>query len=174
MNEQSQSVHDRATKASIVIERTYRARVEDLWALWTTKEGFESWWGPEGFRVDVHVIEPRVGGTLRYDMIAADAASIAAMKQMGRATSHPASGKFTEIRPHRRLTIAQIVDFVPGVAPYESTISVDFVGGGESVRMVITVAPMHDGPLTQMTVMGLSSQLKKLSARFREEPFRAQ
>jgi uncharacterized protein YndB with AHSA1/START domain len=26
----------------IVIERTYRARIEDLWALWTTKAGFES------------------------------------------------------------------------------------------------------------------------------------
>jgi hypothetical protein len=25
----------RATKAKIVIERTYRARIEDVWALWT-------------------------------------------------------------------------------------------------------------------------------------------
>ena len=33
--------------ARITIERTYRASVEDVWDLWTTKEGIESWWGPE-------------------------------------------------------------------------------------------------------------------------------
>jgi hypothetical protein len=31
------------------LERTYRVPIEDLWELWTTKAGFESWWGPEGF-----------------------------------------------------------------------------------------------------------------------------
>jgi uncharacterized protein YndB with AHSA1/START domain len=56
----------RATKAKIVFERTYRATVQELWEVWTTKEGFESWWGPEGFRVEVHVIEPRVNGKLHY------------------------------------------------------------------------------------------------------------
>ena len=57
-------------QAKVVIERTYRARVEELWELWTTKEGFESWWGPEGFRVEVHALEARAGGALEYDMIA--------------------------------------------------------------------------------------------------------
>jgi uncharacterized protein YndB with AHSA1/START domain len=33
-------------KQKLIVERTYRARPEELWALWTTKEGFESWWGP--------------------------------------------------------------------------------------------------------------------------------
>jgi uncharacterized protein YndB with AHSA1/START domain len=31
--------------ASIVIERTYAASAQELWDLWTTKAGFESWWG---------------------------------------------------------------------------------------------------------------------------------
>ncbi|HEX5261962.1 MAG TPA: SRPBCC domain-containing protein, partial [Phenylobacterium sp.] len=59
-----------APQAAIVIERTYRASVEDLWALWTTKAGFESWWGPEGFRVEVNVMDARLGGALDYEMIA--------------------------------------------------------------------------------------------------------
>ena len=48
-----------APQAVVVIERTYRARIEELCALWTTKAGFESWWGPEGFRVErfIEVIE---------------------------------------------------------------------------------------------------------------------
>lgn len=45
--------------ASIVITRVYRATVAELWDLWTTKEGFESWWGPERFRADVHRLEGR-------------------------------------------------------------------------------------------------------------------
>src|SRR5262249_13269844 len=39
-----------STRPKVVFERTYRARVDELWELWTPKEGFESWWGPEGFR----------------------------------------------------------------------------------------------------------------------------
>ena len=38
---------------NMVLERTYEATAQELWELWTTKEGFESWWGPEGFRVEV-------------------------------------------------------------------------------------------------------------------------
>ena len=57
--------------AKTVVERVYRARVEELWELWTTKAGFESWWGPEGFRAEVSALEARVGGPLHYDIIAA-------------------------------------------------------------------------------------------------------
>ena len=70
MNDTPQTAQSRAPQAAVVIERTYRASVEALWSLWTTKAGFESWWGPEGFRVEVHALEARPGGVLEYDMIA--------------------------------------------------------------------------------------------------------
>ena len=50
-------------KQFVVIERVYRASLSDVWDLWTTKEGFESWWGPQGFRVEVHEIDARSAGT---------------------------------------------------------------------------------------------------------------
>ena len=56
--------------AKVVIERTYRAQIKDVWDLWTTKAGFESWWGPQGFRVEVQTLDARVGGALHYEMIA--------------------------------------------------------------------------------------------------------
>ena len=37
-------------RAQFSIERTYSDSVEDVWDLWTTKPGIESWWGPEGRR----------------------------------------------------------------------------------------------------------------------------
>ena len=76
MNTKSKS----RSEAKVVIERTYRASIEDVWALWTTKEGFESWWGPQGFRSEVHELDARVGGALRYDMIADTPEMVAAMK----------------------------------------------------------------------------------------------
>ena len=59
------------TRRMITIERTFNAAIEDVWALWTTADGIESWWGPEGFRVKVRKLELRAGGALHYDMIAA-------------------------------------------------------------------------------------------------------
>lgn len=150
----------------IIIERTYRAQVEELWALWTTKDGFEAWWGPDGFRVEVRALDPRVGGTLHYDMIADAPAQIAAMKQMGQPTSHETRGTFTAISVHQRLAITHVIDFLPGVEPYESTVDVEFVASGDTVRMVITLDPMHSEEFTKMAVMGWTSQLTKLDRRF--------
>ena len=46
----------------ITLERIFDAEVADLWEIWTTKDGFESWWGPEGFRTEVRKVELEVGG----------------------------------------------------------------------------------------------------------------
>jgi uncharacterized protein YndB with AHSA1/START domain len=156
----------RAASQKVVIERTYRARVEELWDLWTTKEGFESWWGPEGFRVDVHTLEARVGGALYYDMIAAAPEQIEAMKRMGQPTSHETRGRFVELAPHKRLAITHMIDFLPEVTPYETTMTVDFIPSGDSVRMVVTLDGMHDEHWTKMQTMGFTSQLSKLDKRF--------
>ncbi len=153
-------------RATIVLERTYRADLAELWALWTTKAGFESWWGPEGFRVEVHVLEPEVGGRLHYDMVAAAPAQIAAMQSMGQPTSHPTHATFTEVAPPHRLAITHVVDFVPGVAPYDSTVVVELRPVGAEVHMVVTLHAMHDDQWTKMATMGWTSQLGKLDARY--------
>ena len=95
-----------AVRARVVIERTYKAQAEELWDLWTTKEGFGLWWGPEGFRVEVHSLEPRVGGLLHYDMLADTPEMVEAMRRMGRPSAHATRARFVEIKPHQHLTIA--------------------------------------------------------------------
>jgi uncharacterized protein YndB with AHSA1/START domain len=166
MSDMRKSAAASATRPKVVIERTYRARVEELWELWTTKQGFEPWWGPEGFRVEVHVLEARVDGRLHYDMIADTPEMIEVMKQRGRPSSHATRARFSEIKPHERLAITHVIDFLPGVEPYESSIVVEFFPSGESVRMVITLDPMHNEEFTKMQTMGFTSQLTKLDKRF--------
>jgi uncharacterized protein YndB with AHSA1/START domain len=155
-----------STQEKVVIERTYRASIGDVWDLWTTKEGFESWWGPQGFRVAVEVIDARAGGSLRYDMIAATPETVAALKEMGRPPSHRTLSRFSELKPRERLVITSVIDFIPDVATYETNITVDFTVTGDRVRMVVTLDAMHSPEFTTMQKEGFTSQLTKLDARF--------
>lgn len=153
-------------QAPVVIERTYRASVEELWALWTTKDGFESWWGPDGFRVEVHALEARVGGPLSYDMIADAPEAIAAMQRLGQPLSHGTHGTYAALEPHRHLRLVHVIDFIDGVEPYDSTIEVHFHAAGQDARMVVTLHPHRDPHWTRMSVEGFTSQLTKLDRRY--------
>lgn len=155
-----------ATRPKFVIERTYRASAEELWELWTTKEGFESWWPPEGFRAEVYAIEARLNGKLQYEMIAEAPESVAVMKELGLPVSHVERARFPEFRPPERLVLAIMMDFLPGVAPYEGTLTVDFFPSGEWVRMVVTLSPMHDEEFTRMASEGLASLFRNLDKLF--------
>jgi uncharacterized protein YndB with AHSA1/START domain len=156
------------TRSSMVFERIYRTRVEELWGLWTTKEGFESWWGGEGSRVEVHTIEAREGGALHYEMIAEAPADIATRKQIGLPKpSSSVRARFTEFKPYQRLVLMHVMDFVPGVKPYEQAIEVDFFPAGDTVRMVTTIESLHNEEFTQTSIRVFTGQLEMLERRFR-------
>lgn len=155
-----------APQAVVVIERTYNAAVEDLWALWTTKAGFQSWWGPEGFRVEVKALEAREGGALVYDMIADAPEAVAAMADLGQPISHATHGTYADFQPYERLKLVHVIDFIAGVEPYESVIEVTFHADGGQTRMVVKLHPHLDPHWTRMSAEGFSSQLSKLDRRF--------
>lgn len=154
------------TRGVITIERTYRAPVEDLWALWATKAGFESWWAPDGCRVEVRTLEARAGGALEYDMIADAAEAVTSTTALGLPPSQSVRGWFGEFRPCERLTLVHAMDFVPGVQPYDHTIEVDFRRAGGSASMVVAVHPHFDAAWTQLALDAFKSQLSKLDQRF--------
>lgn len=149
----------------IRFERRYdNAAIEDLWDLWTTKEGFESWWGPQGFRVAVHTLDAKVGGELLYDMIAEAPDQVDYMKRAGMSVSHATRGRFTQITRLRSLEIAHAIDFIPRVKPYENQIRAEFFpekGGG--ARMLVTVEPHPDPGWTRSATLGMESQLTKVA-----------
>jgi len=156
----------RSEGAPIQLERRYNnAAIDDLWDLWTTKEGFESWWGPRGFRVAVHKLDARVGGELWYDMIAEAPEQVEYMQRAGMAVSHGTRGRFTQITRLRSLEIVHAIDFIPGVKPYEHLIRTEFFpekGGG--ARMLSTVEPHPDAEWTRAASLGMESQLTKVAS----------
>jgi uncharacterized protein YndB with AHSA1/START domain len=150
------------TTRKITVERTFDGSIEDVWDLWTTKEGLESWWGPEGFATTVHEIDVRVGGELRYAMTATGPEQIGFMKKAGMPLTNEQRVTYSEVVPRRRLGYVSVADFVPGVAPYDVATLVELFPSGPGVRLVLTLDAMHDEHWTTMAVRGWQSQLGKL------------
>jgi uncharacterized protein YndB with AHSA1/START domain len=150
------------TGRKIVIERSYDASIEDIWELWTTRQGIESWWGPGGFSVEVHELDLRAGGEMRYAMSAVDPAQVQFMKQAGMPLTTEARLTYTEIIPGRSIAYTHRADFIPGVEPYDVENKVEFFSEDGNVRMVVTLDPMHSDEWTQRAAMGMESQIGKL------------
>ena len=148
------------------LERTYEAAVEDVWSLWTTKEGIESWWGPEGFTVTVQKLDLRPGGELLYSMTATGANQIAFMKKAGMDLTSHCRITYTEIDPMRRLAYTHLVDFVPGVEAYNVATVVEFFVERSRVRMVVRMDAMHSEEWTHRAIAGWESQLSKADKLF--------
>jgi uncharacterized protein YndB with AHSA1/START domain len=150
-------------KGRITLERIYHASIEDVWDLWTTKEGIESWWGPDGFAVTVRKLDLRPGGELHYAMTAVAPPQIEFMRKAGMPLTTEARLTFNEIVAPRRLAYTHLADFIPGVAPYDVETLVELFPVAEGVRMVLSFDPMHDETWTQRAVMGWESELDKLA-----------
>jgi uncharacterized protein YndB with AHSA1/START domain len=149
-------------RAKFTIERTYDASLDEAWALWTTKEGIESWWGPEGFDVAVVSMDLRAGGELLYRMIAVAPEQIACMKQSGMPLSTDCRITYTEVSAPTRLAYTTRADFVPGVEPYDVATLVELKATAHGVKLLITFDAMHDDLWTARARAGHESQLSKL------------
>jgi uncharacterized protein YndB with AHSA1/START domain len=148
----------------IKLERTYRAELQDVWDLWTTKDGIESWWGPGGFAVTVRKLDLRPGGQLLYAMTAIDPPQIEFLKKAGMPLTQEARITFTVIEPLRRLSYIHLADFIPGVDPYDVATVVELLPTADGVRMILTFDAMHSDEWTKLATMGWESELEKLAA----------
>jgi uncharacterized protein YndB with AHSA1/START domain len=146
---------------TIRFERVYDASIEDVWALWTTKEGLEEWYAPEGMRVEVLALDLRVDGAFDHVMTAVGAEQVAYFANLNRPTAARVSGRFVEIVRHRRLRIRFDIDFVPGVESYPYDIAVELHAEAGQVRMIVTADRHPDAEMTRGAILGLTSQLTR-------------
>ncbi|MEO8902338.1 MAG: SRPBCC domain-containing protein [Polyangiaceae bacterium] len=150
---------------TISIKRSYKGTLEDVWELWTTQTGIESWWGPEGFTVTVQKLDLRAGGELLYAMTASAAPQIEFMKRAGMPLTNHSRIKFSEVTPPRRLAYTHLVDFVPGVAHYDVNTVLELASIPTGVQLSLTIDAMHDETWTERAVAGWESELEKLAAQ---------
>src|SRR5262249_10375610 len=86
-------------RAPFSMPRTDAASIDEAWALWTTKSGIESWWGPEGFNVTVTSLDPRPGGHLVYLMTAVAPEQAAFMRRAGMPLTSECKVTYIEVSP---------------------------------------------------------------------------
>ena len=163
MTKQTKGPQPAAKTKQVKLERTYSASLEDVWEMWTTKDGIESWWGPGGFAVTVSKLELQAGGELLYAMTAVAPPQIEFMKKAGMPVSTEARIRFVDVSPPHRLEYLHRVDFVPGVEPYDTATLVELEQTADGVRLTLTIDAMHDEEWTQRAVMGWESELGKLA-----------
>lgn len=144
---------------SIRFERTFDASIEDVWALWTTKDGIEEWYAPEGMRVEVTALELRVGGAFEHVMTAVGAEQIAYLASLDMPPMARVRSRFVEMVHHQRLRIRFDVDFAPGIQSYPYDMLVEFRAEAGRVRMTLTADRHPDAEMTRGAVIGLTSQL---------------
>ena len=146
---------------TIRFERVYDAPIEDVWALWTTKEGLEEWFAPEGMHVEMSALELRVGGAFDHVMTAVGAEEVAYLANLNRPPTVRVSGRFVEMVRHRRLRIRFDIDFVPRVESYPYDMAVELHAEAGRVRMIVTADRHPDPEMTRGAILGLTSQLQR-------------
>lgn len=148
--------------ATIVLRRSIPASPERVWELWTTPEGIGAWWAPDGFTTTVDELDLRPGGALDYTMTATGPEQVAFMEQAGMPLATRSHKEFTEVDGPNRLAYLSLIDFVPGVDPYQHLTVVTLERTPEGTDVVMECEPLHDQEWTERIVAGRTNELDNL------------
>ena len=149
-------------RPKLTLERTFNASPDEVWELWTTREGVEAWMGPEGFNVTVSELDLRPGGKFVYAMTAVGPDQVEYMTRAGMPLVNVQHVVFVEVDRPRRLVYREVADFIPGVEPYDVETIVELHEVPLGTHVVLTFDAMHDAHWTEMARLGRESELRKL------------
>ena len=149
-------------RPKLTLERIFHASPDEVWDLWTTRDGMEAWMGPEGFNVTINELDLRPGGELVYAMTAVGPDQVEYMTKAGMPLVNVQNVRFVELVPPRRLVTRETADFIEGVESYDVETVVELEEVAEGTRVVLTFDSMHDAHWTEMSRLGRESELRKL------------
>lgn len=147
----------------IKLEKVYKASPEKIWQLWTTPEGIESWWAPDGFTVKVEKLDLKPMGELIYTMTATAQPQIEFMESMGMPLATTSRKTFVELDVNKKISYNSLVDFVPDKDPYDflTVVSLEPIDDS-STKVVMEMQPLHDEEWTGRLVVGRQNELDNL------------
>ncbi|HET9782471.1 MAG TPA: SRPBCC domain-containing protein [Candidatus Dormibacteraeota bacterium] len=150
-------------RPKLTLERHFDASPEEVWELWTTRDGMEAWMGPEGFSATVDELDLRTGGHLVYSMTAVGPDQVEFLTKAGLPLVTVQRVRYIEVDPPRRIVTREMADFIPGVKPYQVETIVQMERVDDGTRLVVTFDAMHDAHWTEMSRLGRESELRKLA-----------
>ncbi|HJP81201.1 MAG TPA: SRPBCC domain-containing protein [Candidatus Saccharimonadales bacterium] len=152
----------------ITLEHTYNASPEKIWQLWTTAEGIESWWAPDGFSVKVDKLELKPEGELIYTMTATAKPQIEFMQSAGMPLSTTSHKTFVALEPNKKISYNSLVDFVPGKDSYNflTVVTLEPIDAN-TTKVVMQMEPLHDEEWTGRLAAGRQNELNNLDTVIR-------
>ena len=151
-------------REEFMITRVFEAPRDLLWQAWTDPETVKKWWGPKLFTASVIKMDVREGGTYLGCLRGPD----------GR--DYWSGGTYREVVSQERIVAADhFADAkgnyvpasyygMPGDAPQEQMVAVEFHDLGGKTRMTLHVSGMVPGQMTDMAVAGWNESFDKLAA----------
>jgi uncharacterized protein YndB with AHSA1/START domain len=147
---------------AVVIERSFDAPVDLVWAMWTDPEHFKAWYGPDGVTIPVANMDVRVGGGRLVCM---------EMSSPGGPVQMWFTGEYREVVQNQRLVYTESmsdehgnVSMPPGTAdghPVVTEVCVELEDIGGRTKMVVT----HSGvPADSPGAAGWAMALDKLTS----------
>jgi len=134
---------DDNTGDAVVIERSFDAPIELIWAMWTDPDHFKQWYGPDGASVPVAKMDVRVGGSRLVCM---------EMHTPGGPMKMWFAGEYLEVITNQRLVFTESMADengnliapsdvgMPEGHPVTTEIRVELAAVGGSTQMVMTHA----------------------------------
>jgi uncharacterized protein YndB with AHSA1/START domain len=107
------------------LERLIAAPPERVFALWSEPEQLVKWWGPDGYDLPSHAIDPHPGGSWRTTMRSPDG------------KSHTVSGRYRTIEPPRRLVFTWAWEDEHGARGHETEVTVTFAPAPGGTKLVL-------------------------------------
>jgi uncharacterized protein YndB with AHSA1/START domain len=160
--------HPRPATTRFVLDQTLAAPVDAVWALWTTREGLERWWGSEQFVTSVRGLDPRVEGKieieLRYRPAVEDPRRIAEFEAAGVPTSIVQRGAFIDVVPGASLAFVLWIDAGPQARSTQITMRVELSGYHGRTRLRLSAEGPSSAHWTALAEANLRGQLARLAA----------
>ena len=131
-----------ALDREIVLSRVINAPRKLVFAAWADPRHLPRWFGPAGFTIETKVIDLRVGGTWRFDMIAPD------------------GKRYTNRMVFRRIEEPSLIEFDHGAdkdddaGMFRVTVTFDQQGDGKTV---ITLRQLHPTRAQRDAVIGFGA-----------------
>lgn len=150
-------------KKELTFERTYPARIDDVWAALTRADLLRQWWGVEHTTIPECEVDLTVGGRIALVMEGGEGMG----KYAG--TRWPLEGTFTEIEPPRRL-VYQARSWTEGEEQarieHVNTFELREDGAATVLSLRITITDIGSGVKAKVAAYGMrwgyKAQLDKL------------
>jgi len=121
--------------AMLRIERTFNARVSEVFEAWTSAEVLRRWWHAEhDWETPLAEVDARVGGSIRL-----------VMRNPADGSDHGGRGEYTVFDPPRRLAFTWAWDSDPA---RQQLVELEFIDLGARTTVVMTNTGLPEGEIS--------------------------